>query len=218
MSLTINICKLHADATVPVYATEGAAGFDLVAVEDVIIPPGETKLIRTGLAFEIPQGYEMQIRPRSGISLRTKLRIANAPGTIDSDYRGEVGVIVENTHSGRYPDGAVRRYGFHVDGSPARGKFTDGSPIRYGSYIIRAGDRIAQAVIAPVVRANFVEAGELTVTKRGAGGFGSTGTSAVLAVESGACPFPDDCDLRFTCVKSSCHYDTCDNGFAYRRS
>lgn len=212
--MNVKIRKLHADAVIPQYATDGAAGFDLVAIEDVIIAPGETKLVRTGLAFEIPHGYEMQIRPRSGISLKTKLRIANAPGTIDSDFRGEVGVIIDNIESGG--EDVVSGYPF----------FTEKGGIRFsdGVYIIRKGDRIAQAVIAPVVRADFVEADELTETRRAASGFGSTGTTAKpsdisnLAVRKGVCPFPRDCDLRFTCEKNYCNHDTCSNGFTYRMS
>ena len=90
----MRIKKTHPEAVIPKYATEGSAGFDLVTVEDIVIDPGETKLVRTGLAFEVPRGHELQIRPRSGISLRTKLRVIL--GTVDSDYRGEIGVIVDN--------------------------------------------------------------------------------------------------------------------------
>ncbi|MEV2675606.1 deoxyuridine 5'-triphosphate nucleotidohydrolase, partial [Paenibacillus larvae] len=95
--MEVKIKKLHPDAVIPEYATAGAAGFDLVALEDVIIEPGDVKTIRTGLAFEIPVGYELQIRPRSGVSLKTKLRQPNSVGTIDSDYRGEVQLMFENT-------------------------------------------------------------------------------------------------------------------------
>lgn len=95
--MKVKVKKLHPDAVLPRYATPGAAGFDLVSIEDVIIQPGDKKLIRTGLSMEIPLGYEMQVRPRSGLSLKTSLRIANSPGTVDSDFRGEVGVIAWNT-------------------------------------------------------------------------------------------------------------------------
>ena len=84
----------------PAYATDGSAGFDLVAAEDVLISPGETVIVPTGLSVELPDGYEMQVRPRSGISVKTKLRVQL--GTVDSDFRGEIGVIVDNTHSGDY--------------------------------------------------------------------------------------------------------------------
>ena len=94
--IPVQVKRLREDAVIPQYAHAGDAGFDLVAVEGVIIKPGETKLVPTGLAVSIPEGYEIQIRPRSGKSLKTNLRIANAPGTIDSGYKGEVGIIVSN--------------------------------------------------------------------------------------------------------------------------
>lgn len=88
---------LHPDALVPQYATPGSAGFDLAAIEQVFLLPGETKLVATGLAIDVGEGYELQIRPRSGLSFKTALRIPNAPGTVDSDYRGEIKVILHNT-------------------------------------------------------------------------------------------------------------------------
>lgn len=92
--MNVRIKKLHNDAVMPVYATNGSAGFDLSALEEVLIYAGQTLVVKTGLAFSIPEGYEMQIRPRSGVTVKTKLRVAL--GTIDSDYRGEVGIIVDN--------------------------------------------------------------------------------------------------------------------------
>lgn len=80
----------------PFYASEEAAGFDLFANENVIIPPHATRIVKTGLSVELPVGYEIQIRPRSGKSAKTSLRIANSPGTIDSDYRGDIGIICDN--------------------------------------------------------------------------------------------------------------------------
>lgn len=94
--MKVKIKKLAGTAITPEYQTEGASGFDLHSVEDVILDRGTTDTVSIGLAFEIPEGYEMQIRPRSGLSLKTGLRVANAPGTIDSDYRGEVKVIMHN--------------------------------------------------------------------------------------------------------------------------
>ncbi len=94
---TVKFKKLHDDAKIPEYQTKGSAGFDLASLESVIIYSKQVRIVSTGLALEIPQGYELQIRPRSGTSVKTKLRIANAPGTIDSDYRGEIGLIIENT-------------------------------------------------------------------------------------------------------------------------
>ena len=95
--MNIKIKKLHEDAVIPKYATQGSSGFDLSALEDMTFRAGETKLVKTGLSFEIPLGLEMQIRPRSGISLKTTFRVSNAPGSIDADYRGEVCVILTNT-------------------------------------------------------------------------------------------------------------------------
>jgi deoxyuridine 5'-triphosphate nucleotidohydrolase len=134
-----------ADLPLPAYATEGAAGMDLLAARAMTLPPGGRALVPTGLAIAIPQGFEMQVRPRSGLALKHGVTVLNAPGTVDSDYRGEVGVILLNT--GDAP------------------------------FAIARGDRIAQAVFAPVVRAAFEEVVVLPETTRGAGGFGSTGTS-----------------------------------------
>lgn len=95
--MQVNLKILNPEAVVPQYATSGSAGFDLHTVEDIVLHPGETKLIKTGLAISVPAGFEMQVRPRSGLSLKTNLRVANAPGTVDSDYRGEVCIIMTNT-------------------------------------------------------------------------------------------------------------------------
>ena len=81
----------------PEYKTSGSAGCDVYSNENVTLAPKEIKIVSTGLFVEIPEGYEIQVRPRSGLSWSTKLRIANSPGTVDSDYRNEVGIIVENT-------------------------------------------------------------------------------------------------------------------------
>lgn len=97
--MLIRVKKVSECVKTPEYQSEGAAGFDLASSIDKLILPGQTTLIPTGLAFEIPSGYEMQIRPRSGTSLRSKLRIPNSPGTIDADFRAEVSVILENTGS-----------------------------------------------------------------------------------------------------------------------
>jgi dUTP pyrophosphatase len=144
VTMKVKIKKLHPDAVIPKYATPGSAGFDLVAIEDVTIWPNTSELVKTGLSVEIPDGFEMQVIPRSGLSLKTSLRIANSPGCIDSDYRGEVCVIAWNSLVG-------------------------------SSIFIKKGDRIAQGKIAPIVQAEFEEVEELSDTKRGSGGFGSTG-------------------------------------------
>jgi dUTP pyrophosphatase len=128
----------------PAYATDGAAGMDVVAAEDVDLPPGGRHAVATGFAMAIPDGYEVQVRPRSGLALKQGITCLNTPGTIDSDYRGEVKVILAN-----------------LGGE---------------TFAIRKGDRIAQLVPAPVLRATLNEVSSLDETARGAGGFGSTGT------------------------------------------
>jgi dUTP pyrophosphatase len=142
----VKVMKVHPLAQIPEYATGGAAGFDFHALEDITVFPGKTVKVRTGLAFAIPSGYEIQIRPRSGLSAKTTLRVSNAPGTIDSDYRGEVLILITNT-----------------------------STSSYGDVSIYAGERVAQGVLAPVTKAEFEEVGELAGTDRGESGFGSTG-------------------------------------------
>ena len=135
------------DLDLPGYATAGAAGMDLRAAvpAPVTLAPGHRELIPTGLALALPVDLEAQVRPRSGLALKHGLTVLNAPGTVDSDYRGEVGVILINL--GDKP------------------------------HVIERGDRIAQLVIAPVVRVQWEEMGALEATDRGGGGFGSTGWS-----------------------------------------
>lgn len=166
--MIIKIKRLHPDAVIPKYAHAGDSGFDLVAVEDVIVMPGETALVKTGLAFEIPIGYELQVRPRSGITLKTKLRVQL--GTVDAGYRGEIGVIVDNIAED--PFGNVVSYLSHIDGNDYR---TDGEIYPNETYIIRKGDKIAQGVIAPVTKMEFEEVDKLSDTERSNKGFGSTG-------------------------------------------
>lgn len=150
----VRICRLpEADPAVPLpaYETEGAAGADLRANfpekdrDGITLAPGERRLVPTGISVEIPPGFEMQIRPRSGLALKQGISLPNTPGTIDCDYRGPLGIIVINL--GR-------------------------EPVRIGH-----GDRIAQAVVAPVVQVLFEETDQLSDTARGGGGFGSTGRS-----------------------------------------
>ena len=131
------------DLPLPTYATEGAAGLDVVAAEDVTLAPGQRHAVATGFAIAIPEGYEVQVRPRSGLALKHGITCLNTPGTIDHDYRGEVKVILANL--GTEP------------------------------FEVRRGERIAQLVPAPVLKAVFHEVLVLGETSRGAGGFGSTG-------------------------------------------
>jgi dUTP pyrophosphatase len=130
----------------PFYGSDMAAGADVKAhiKEDIILHPGCSTLVPTGLKFAIPEGYEIQVRPRSGLALKHGVTVLNTPGTIDADYRGELGVILIN-HS--------------------KDPFT-----------ITPGMRIAQLIVAPVIRANFYATEVLSATNRGIGGFGHTGT------------------------------------------
>jgi dUTP pyrophosphatase len=128
---------------VPTYSTDGAAGLDVVAAEGLILAPGERHAVATGFSVAIPEGYEVQVRPRSGLALKHGITCLNTPGTIDHDYRGEVKVILANLGSEPFE--------------------------------VRRGERIAQLVPAPVLKAKFREAEMLGETGRGAGGFGSTG-------------------------------------------
>nr|WP_026593023.1 deoxyuridine 5'-triphosphate nucleotidohydrolase [Bacillus sp. UNC437CL72CviS29] len=169
MIILVKVKRLHEDAVIPQYAKPGDSGFDLVAVEDVIIEPGETKVIPIGLAFEIPIGYEMQIRPRSGISRKTKLRVVL--GTIDSGYRGEVGVIADNASIIEYSSQPRLLKGAFVGDND----FNVTKMTKYEVIKISKGDRIAQGVIAPVSQVTFEEVEDLSESERGEGGFGSTG-------------------------------------------
>jgi dUTP pyrophosphatase len=116
---------------------------DVVAAEDVTLQPGERHAVATGFALAIPAGFEVQVRPRSGLALNYGITCLNTPGTIDEDYRGEVKVILANLGSKPFE--------------------------------VRRGERIAQLVPAPVLKARFQPVAKLTETSRGAGGFGSTG-------------------------------------------
>lgn len=175
----VKVKKLHPDAVVPKYATDGAAGFDLVAAEEVIIHPGETAKVGLGLSFEIPEGYVMYVCMRSGIGLKTKLRQSNGIGIIDSDYRGEVAMMFDNTCENEVHDGVHGlvngNYLMEFDG---RIEEIDGRVMEANvPYLIRKGDRIAQGVLAKVPIAQFEVVDELDETERGQGGFGSTGTN-----------------------------------------
>ncbi|MEH7652322.1 dUTP diphosphatase [Bacillus safensis] len=173
--MNVNIKRLSADATTPTYAHSTDACFDLYAAEDVIIEPGETKLVPTGLAFEIPAGYEMQIRPRSGITLKTHLRVQL--GTVDSGYGGEVGVIVDNISRRSLWKKIFTHLPLNVRNE--RGGQETPKSYYYGTYIVCKGDRIAQAVIKPVEQATFTVVDALEDTERGSGGFGSSGVGQV---------------------------------------
>ena len=138
----------HADGLpLPAYQSAHAAGLDLVAAvpenAPLVLAPGQYALVPTGLSIAVPAGFEAQVRPRSGLAAKHGVTVLNAPGTVDADYRGEIGVLLIN-HGGE-------------------------------PFTIRRGERIAQMVIASVVRAELVVVAELSETDRGSGGFGSTG-------------------------------------------
>ena len=129
----------------PSYATPGSAGLDLAAAvtAELVLAPGDRAAVPTGIAIALPEGYEAQVRPRSGLALRHGLTVLNSPGTVDADYRGEIQIILANL--GREP------------------------------VTIARGQRIAQLVVAPVQRVLWQETEALPESRRGAGGFGSTG-------------------------------------------
>ena len=141
----ILIKRLSKDVALPKYETEGSSGLDLAAHTDkqIKILPGRSEVIPTGLAVAIPKNFEIQIRPRSGLAAKSQISVLNTPGTIDSDYRGELKVILINLSD--------------------------------KIFVVEKGLRIAQMVLCPVVKATLKEVTELENTKRGSGGFGSTG-------------------------------------------
>lgn len=143
--LKIKKLNNYLDLPLPKYETKGSAGMDLVACidEDITLKSGEIKLVKTGISIALEQGYEAQIRPRSGLALKNGITVLNSPGTIDSDYRGEICAILIN-HSSQ-------------------------------DFVISRGMRIAQMVISQYQQAKIEVVEELDETKRGAGGFGSTG-------------------------------------------
>lgn len=129
----------------PEYMTAGASGLDLLAAvtSTLDIKPGKRALIPTGIQLALPEGFEGQVRPRSGLALKEGVAVLNSPGTIDSDYRGEIQVILYNTGD--------------------------------RTFTVERGMRVAQLVVAPVIKACFVVVDNLSATTRGAGGFGHTG-------------------------------------------
>jgi len=129
----------------PSYETKGSAGMDIKAAinKPINLKPGERKIIPSGLQIEIPEDYEIQIRPRSGLAIKYGITVLNSPGTIDSDYRGEIGIILIN--------------------------------LGEKSYKIMPKDRIAQMIFNKIIKAEVIKFNKLSITKRGDGGYGSTG-------------------------------------------
>ncbi len=142
----VGIHRLNPNAGRLVRATSGSSGYDLSSAEDadIVIAPGTVELIRTGLALDLCPGIEAQVRSRSGLAVKHGVFVLNSPGTIDSDYRGEVKIILANFS--------------HVP------------------FVVRPGDRVAQMVFMQIPEVHLSEVEELSVTERGAGGFGSSGT------------------------------------------
>tara|TARA_Y100001958_G_C21075804_1_gene433791 strand:+ start:475 stop:915 length:441 start_codon:yes stop_codon:yes gene_type:complete len=145
--IKILIKRLSKEIPLPKYETEGSSGMDLSAnIESSInIDPGKKEIVPTGIAISVPNGFEVQIRPRSGLAAKHNITVLNTPGTIDSDYRGELKIILINL-----------------------GK---------ESFKIEKGFRIAQMVVCPIIKAKIEEVEKLNKTKRGKGGFGSTGAN-----------------------------------------
>ena len=143
--IKVLVKKLNPKAELPKYKTEGSSGMDLMALIDnpITIKPQNSALIPTGLSIAIPEDTEIQIRPRSGLAAKSSVSVLNTPGTIDSDYRGEIKIIL----------------------------FNHGNE----EFTVKNNDRIAQMILTPVFKVNFVEVEELPKTVRGSGGFGSTG-------------------------------------------
>lgn len=165
IKIPIQLC--HNEAKLPTYANEGDAGLDIYALDDYTINPGETKLIPTGIKVAIPRGYELQVRPKSGRALKTKLRVANTPGTIDCGYRDEVCVIVENIEA---PIKDIS-YDFNNDGKIVINSILHGSP-----FYIEKGTKFAQLVLNEVHTASFIEVEDIhEIEGDRNGGFGSSG-------------------------------------------
>lgn len=148
--MNLHICKLHEDAITPTYGSDGAACFDLYAIEVSGGGDYKTAICRTGLAFEVPEGHVMLIFSRSGHGFNKDVRLANCVGVIDSDYRGEVMVkLTKDSDRGQ----------------------------EIPTLLADAGDRVAQAMVVPVQRCTFYVEEQLSLTERGAAGFGSTGAA-----------------------------------------
>lgn len=163
--IQIPFVKCHPDAKMPEYAHPDDSGMDVYAVNDYVIHPGETKLIPTGIKVAVPNGYEIQIRPKSGRALKTKMRIANSIGTVDAGFRGELQVIIENIE----PPIKDITYDFDDSGRPIITSILRGSDMTIGK-----GEKFAQLVLMEVPKAVLFQVENLDDTERGNGGFGST--------------------------------------------
>jgi dUTP pyrophosphatase len=159
--------KLREDALPLEYKHKGDSGMDVYALDDYIIAPGETKLIPTGIKMAIPLGYEIQVRPKSGRALKTKLRVANTPGTVDAGYRDEICVIIESVE----PPIRDLTYHFEEDGSIKIDSILHGQ-----NYYINKGEKFAQLVLVEVAKASLQAIDSIaSIGENRGGGFGSTG-------------------------------------------
>lgn len=159
--------KCHPDAIIPEYANTTDSGMDIFALDDYVIKPGETMLIPTGLKAALPPGYELQVRPKSGRALKTKLRVANTPGTIDAGYRDEIKVIIENI------DNPIRDLSYHFEED---GSIKIDSILHGLNYYIGKGEKFAQLVLMEVPKAAPYEVSSVeTFGENRGGGFGSSG-------------------------------------------
>lgn len=165
--IQVPIEKCHEDAIIPEYAHETDSGMDVYALDDYTIAPGETKLIPTGIKMAIPLGYEIQVRPKSGRALKTKLRVANTPGTIDSGYRDEICVIIENVES------PIRDLSYHFDED---GSIKIDSILHGQNHYIHKGEKFAQLVLVEVAKASLQVIDSIAnIGENRGGGFGSSG-------------------------------------------
>jgi dUTP pyrophosphatase len=145
MNIDVRFQKMYEDVKVPEYSHEGDSGMDVYSRENMLICGGETGLLKLGFKVAIPCGYEIQVRSKSGLALKEGIVVLNSPGTVDSTYRGEVGVILHNSN---------------IEGN---------------SYQVEKGQKIAQIVLCPVAKCNLKVTDSLEETDRGDGGYGSTG-------------------------------------------
>lgn len=167
INVPIELC--HPDAAIPQYAHISDSGMDIYALEDITIKPGETVLVPTGIKVALPPGYELQVRPKSGRCVKTKLRIANTPGTIDQGYRDEIKVIIENV------DPPIRR--IKMENWDDISNFIRFADIEWGqSYTIGKGEKFAQLVLAETPKVAFYRVDSVSdIGEDRGGGFGSTG-------------------------------------------
>ena len=165
VQIPVELC--HPDAKIPQYANTSDSGMDVYALDDYTIAPGETKLIPTGIKLALPPGYEIQVRPKSGRALKTKLRIANTPGTVDAGYRDEIKVIVENIE----PPIKDIEYDFDDNGTPIIKSILHGA-----AHTIGKGEKFCQLVLMEVPKAALYRVEQVgEIGENRGGGFGSTG-------------------------------------------